>query len=75
MDEHTVEIDAETAAKLMKLTKRELIEKFCIAAIDARVARDDAAVVRKHLRKAEAYVEQGRTMIEALMEQWYDYND
>lgn len=71
----TVEIDKDTFDKLMKLTKKELIEKFCIAAIDARVSQDRAKDLQASLAKAEGYVEQGRTMLTAIMEQWYDYAD
>ena len=39
MDDNTVTIDAETADKLRKLTKNELIEKVVVAALDAETCR------------------------------------
>ena len=74
MSQDTVQIDKETFDKLNKLTKRELIEKFCIAAVDARVARDESESLQTKLDKAEAYVEQGRAMVNAIMERWYEYD-
>ena len=90
MDDYgEVHIDAETASKLQKFTKAELIEKFCNAAIEAEVyklrcrtaiEKADAATKRVHslqskLDKAESYVEQGRAMVSAIMERWYEYDE
>ena len=74
MSQDTVQIDKETFDRLNKLTKRELIEKFCIAAVDARGARDESESLQTKLDKAEAYVEQGRAMVNAVMERWYEYD-
>lgn len=95
MNDHTVTIDAETADKLRKLTKNELIEQFAVAAIEAetyklrcqtaieaeRKALNEVEMLKKRLDtertkldKAEAYVEQGRAMINAIMERWYEYD-
>lgn len=100
-----VPVDKPTMDKLNKLTKRELVEKFCAAAVEAEVyklrcqtaiedadkairesetlrkrldnadkATREAEVLRTKLYKAESYVEQGRAMIEAVMERWYEYD-
>lgn len=77
-----------TMDKLNNMTKRELIEKLGAAAVEAEVYRlrcktameDSERAAREveklqtKLDKAEAYVEQGRAMIEAVMERWYEYD-
>lgn len=60
--------------KLMRMTKHSLIEKGVAAAIEAKLANDKAAALQTKLDKAEAYVEQGRAMINAIMERWYEYD-
>jgi hypothetical protein len=95
MTDHTVTLDAETADKLRKLTKNELIEKFAVAALEAETyklrcrtatetekeALNEVESLKKRLHveqakldKAGATVEQGRAMIEAIMERWYEYD-
>jgi hypothetical protein len=72
MDEIT--LDEETVSKLMKLTKKELIEKFVLAAVEASVATQRANDISASLSKAETYVEQARSIIESIMERWYHYD-
>lgn len=73
---------------LERMTKKELIEKLGAAAVEAEVyklrcqtaveaedkAHREIETLRTKLDKAEAYVEQGRAMIEAVMERWYEYD-
>jgi hypothetical protein len=76
-----VRLGKETADALNKMTKKELINSFCVAALRERVREEDEANMRKEieklelkLAKAESYVEQGRAMIESVMERWYKYD-
>ena len=70
---------------MSKLTKKELIALFdnemevyrlrCIVAIeDSDRAQQEASELQTKLDKAEAYVEQGRAMVNAVMERWYEYD-
>jgi len=69
-----VEIKGEIVEKLMKLTKNELAEKFCIASLEVSVLKDDIIKLQTKFDKAEAYVGQGRAMVEAVMNRWYEYD-
>lgn len=80
-----VRLDKDLETKLFKLTKKELIEKIIIAACEAKVATEEVKQIKTKmgreiktlqtkLDKAESYVEQGRSMIEAVMERWYEYD-
>lgn len=83
-----VRLDKDTTGKLYKMTKTELIEKLGAVAVEAEVyrlrcqtavedtdkAHREIETLRTKLDKAEAYVEQGRAMIEAVMERWYEYD-
>ena len=74
--------------KLSKLTKKELValcehhiretEMYrlrCTAAIeDSDKANQEAIDLQVKLDKAEAYIEQGRAMVNAVMERWYHYD-
>ena len=62
------------SAKLMKMTKAELIEKFAIAACESEVNKKKCEKLQTKLDKAEEYIEQARAMIEAIMERWYHYD-
>lgn len=83
-----VRLDKDTMGRLNKMTKTELIERLGSVAVEAEVyklrcqtavedadkARREIETLRTKLDKAEAYVEQGRAMIEAVMERWYEYD-
>lgn len=83
-----VELDAETTAKLNAMTKKELIEKICAVSLEAKVSHmrcviaiedsdkafKEIETLKERLDKAETYVEQGRAMINALMDRWYHYD-
>ena len=75
-------------AKFDRMTKKELLENLEHAAVEAEVfklrcktALEDVDRLTKkvsdlqtNLDKAESFVEQGRAMIEAIMERWYHYD-
>ena len=46
-----------------------------IAIEDANKAFKEIEDLKFKLNKAESYVEQGRAMIESIMEKWYHYDD
>ena len=69
-----VPIDGKLVRQLMRMTKKELIEKFCIAALEANVAKTETVKLKLKLDLAESYVEQGRSMIEAVMDRWHEYD-
>ena len=83
-----VQLDEETINMLNRLTKKEMIEKFSLAAIEVEVyklrcqtALEDVERLTKEnnnlkskLEKAEFYVEQGRSMIDAVMDHWDSYD-
>jgi hypothetical protein len=75
-DEKWVEVpmDEEIARKLMRLTKKQLIERYCVNTCELHLANKKAVEVQTKLDKAEAYVEQARAMLEAVMERWYEYD-
>jgi len=70
----SIDLDQEIADKVNSMTKKELAEKMVIATLEAHVARQDVEALQTKLDKAEAYVEQGRAMISAVMERWYEYD-
>jgi len=81
-------LDHGLAARLNKMTKKELIERLCSAVLEAETyklrcqtalmdvqrERSRANQTEEKLAKAEAYVEQGRAMVNAIMERWYEYD-
>jgi len=83
-----VRLDKATTEKMYAMTKKELIEKIGAVEVEAEVyrlrcqtavedadkAHSEIETLRTKLDKAEAYVEQGRAMIEAVMERWYEYD-
>lgn len=76
-----IDLDNEIAVKLGKLTKKELTEKYIEAALGAHVAErrakaaeSEAQRLQTNLDKCEAYLEQSRSMIEAVMQRWYEYD-
>lgn len=69
-----VPIDEELVIRLMAHTKKELVDKFIISALESKVANNDVIKLQKKLDKAESYIEQGRSMIEAVMERWHEYD-
>jgi len=73
-------LDKATADKINKMTKAEM--RGIIAALTLRGKVQDETVEKLErektildakLDKAESYVEQGRVMIEAIMDKWYGY--
>jgi multidrug resistance efflux pump len=69
-----IEIEKATYDFLMRLTKDQLIQRFCQATRIANSAKSELESMQTKLDKAEAYVEQGRAMINAVMERWYEYD-
>lgn len=80
-----VRLNKETVDKLNRMTKKELINRICVIALEAKVANDEKIkaqrvlknereILQTKLDKSEAYIEQGRAMIEAVMERWYEYD-
>lgn len=69
-----VRLDKATIDSLNKLTKAQLVERICVVVLERHVAENKAATLQTKLDKAEAYVEQGRAMIEAVMERWHEYD-
>jgi len=80
-----VRLDKELSGKLSKMTKKDLIERIIIASLEAKVATseltetkirlsNEISALNTKLDKAEAYVEQGRAMIESVMNRWYEYD-
>ena len=69
-----VPIDGEIVKELMKLTKAELVKKFIIVTLEGRIASKEVKRLQDKITIAESYVEQGRAMIEAVMERWHEYD-
>lgn len=69
-----VPLDEKMASKLMYKTKKELVEMFVNASLAAKLAEKEKEDLRTKLDKAESYVEQGRAMIEAVMDRWHEYD-
>ena len=85
MDEQYIHInirlDKETMDTLHKMTKQELIERVCSLAVEVKTVNQKLTFtentmkdMQTNLDKAESYVEQGRAMITAVMERWYEYD-
>lgn len=79
--EIAVQLDKETYDKLMKMSKKELIDKMANAALDAKIAKSNQKKAENELEsyktkldKCETHCEQGRAMINAVMERWYEYD-
>jgi len=81
----TVEIEVrlpqDIIDKFNKMSKKELLnELYCLllqAEIDKRdtkKAKNEATSMQTKLDKCESSCEQGRAMIEAVMERWYEYD-
>lgn len=69
-----VKIDGELFKQLMSMTKTELVEKLCVVSLEATVAEKELRRLQDKIIIAESYVEQGRSMIEAVMERWHEYD-
>jgi len=80
-----IKINPEITGELERMTKKELIERIYILALDAGMANKKLEQTEKEaknkidelqtkLAKAKAYVEQGRAMINAVMDRWYEYD-
>lgn len=83
-----VTLDRATMDALNKMTRKELIERICSVALEAKVYEHRCTVaiedadrsqreliqLQTKLDKAESYVEQGRAMVTAVMERWYEYD-
>jgi hypothetical protein len=69
-----VEIEGDVVKELLKLTKKEIAEKFCLASLELSITKKDKETLQTKLDKAESYVEQGRAMISAVMDRWYEYD-
>ena len=71
----------ELANKIHKMTKNELINIIVVESLRRQVQDEtiisleaENLVSITKLNKTEAYVEQGRAMIKAVMERWYEYD-
>jgi hypothetical protein len=69
-----VEIEGDVVKELLKLTKKEIAEKFCIVSLELSITKKDKESLQTKLDKAESYVEQGRAMVSAVMDRWYEYD-
>lgn len=71
---------AELINRLVVMVLRKRVQDETVAKLEADAEKLKAAHKREietlqtKLDKAEAYVEQGRAMIEAVMERWYEYD-
>ena len=88
MVEIPLQLDKDTADTFWKMPKKELVERLCSSVLEAKVyklrcqtaiedvdkANREIAELQTKLDKAESYVEQGRAMIEAVMQRWYEYD-
>ena len=70
----SIKLDKETINTLNRMTKSQLIEKILAVALEAKIATNNAKDMQTKLDKSEAYVEQARAMIEAVMNRWYEYD-
>jgi len=66
---------------LNKMTKKELMSIICASTLRGKVQDEcieklerEADTLNTKLDKAESYVEQGRSMISAVMDRWYEYD-
>lgn len=69
------------AEAILKMTKKELINRIVVLALRNHVQDETVQTLEKELKAAkiklniaESYVEQGRAMINAVMERWYEYD-
>ena len=80
-----VYLDNDIIKAVKGMNKKELINRIFTIALEAKLAEDKLKAVRQTLTnkaevlqtkldKAEAYVEQGRAMIESVMNRWYEYD-
>ena len=69
-----ITLDEKTTSRLMKLTKEDMANTLVNALLEADIAKKETIELQKKLGLAEAYVEQGRVMIEAIMERWHEYD-
>ena len=69
-----ITLDEKTTSRLMKLSKEDMANALVNAMREADFAKKESKDLQTKLDKAEAYVEQGRVMIEALMERWHEYD-
>jgi len=76
-----VNLGKELASKLHAMTKKELLSQLGVSVLRNRVQDEtvnslesEKDALQSKLDKAESYVEQGRAMIESILEKWYDYN-
>lgn len=76
-----IEVIDPTLGQLKSMTKKQLMAFICTQAEANSQMREKYSVKCFELAKAEAkqalaesYVEQGRNMIEAVMERWHEYD-
>ena len=74
-------IEKEVAEKIKKKSKAELlgdIVELCMTIetqkLLIRQIRDENRALKYQFNKAEDHIQQGRAMIESILEQWYHYD-
>jgi len=72
----------ELADKINKMNKKELLNNLVVSVMRGRVQQETISnqekekdILQAKLDKAESYVEQGRAMIKAVMNRWYEYDE
>ena len=67
-------VQDETVAQLEdEVNKTRLLAEQQTASLEKQLA-DKTSDLQMQLDKAESYVEQGRAMINAVMDRWYEYD-
>jgi hypothetical protein len=85
MEEEMIDVEVnlgkELADRINKMSKKELLNNLVVTVLRSRVQDEtveslekDNEALSKRLEKAESYVEQGRAMIDSVMERWYHYD-
>jgi len=76
-----VNLGKELADKINKMSKKDLINNLVVTVLKSRVQDETIESLEKEkdavqlkLDIAQSYVEQGRAMIKAVMERWYEYD-
>lgn len=69
-----VPVNEEVKKRLMNLTKEKLVEKIVNISLEFYLAKEKMEDMKTRLHKTEAYVEQGKSMIEAVMKKWDEYD-
>ena len=73
-------LDKKTAAKLNKMKRKDMLGIITALSLRNKVQDEtverlerELTVIKKRLEKAEDYVKQGKSMIDAVMNRWYPY--